>query len=55
MRGNQGGGVKSLTWHLEARVQAARGGRGRQGEVVVWWGSAGARWGMELMGGTHLA
>jgi hypothetical protein len=35
MRGNQGRGVKSLTWQLEARGRVARGGWGRRGEVVV--------------------
>jgi hypothetical protein len=29
MRGDQGRGVKSFTWHLEALGRAARGGRGR--------------------------
>jgi hypothetical protein len=29
VRWNQGSGVKSLTWHLEARGRAAQGGQGR--------------------------
>jgi hypothetical protein len=55
MRGNQAGGVKSLTWHLEARGRAERGGQGRQGEVAERQGSTDMRWGMELMGGTRMA
>jgi hypothetical protein len=50
MRGDQGRGVKSFTWHLEALGRAARGGQGRRGEPVARWGSAGVRWGMELTG-----
>jgi hypothetical protein len=43
MRGNHGGGVKSLSWHLEARGRAVWGDRGRRGEAVVWQGSTGVR------------
>jgi hypothetical protein len=49
--GNQGGGVNSLTRHLE--VEAGwRGVAERSGGEP---GSAGARWKMELMGGARLA
>jgi hypothetical protein len=54
MRGNQGQGVKSLTWHLEARGRAAWGGWGRHGEAVAQRGSAGVRWGMELTSGARM-
>jgi hypothetical protein len=53
LRGNQGRGVKSLTWRLEARGLVAWGGRGRWGQAAARWGSTGVRWGMELMGGAR--
>jgi hypothetical protein len=46
--GNQGGGVNSLTRHLEVEAGWLR-------EAVAWPGSAGARWEMELAGGARLA
>jgi hypothetical protein len=45
--GNQGGGVNSLTRHLEVESGWPR-------EAAAWPGSAGTRWKMELMGGARL-
>jgi hypothetical protein len=49
--GNQGGGVNSLTRHLEVEAGCA----GWPREAATWPGSAGARWKMELTGGASLA
>jgi hypothetical protein len=46
--GNQGGGVNSLTRHLEVEAGWSR-------EAAAWPGSADARWKMELTGGARLA
>jgi hypothetical protein len=54
-RGNQGGGVRGLDWHLNDGGRAVRGHQMRRGTMEMRFGSAGARKGVELMGGPHMA
>jgi hypothetical protein len=53
--GNQGGGVRVFDWRLNDGGREARGDQLRQGAVETCFGSAGARKGVDLMGGAHLA
>jgi hypothetical protein len=48
-------GVRGFDWRLNDGGQKARGDQLRQGAVETCFGSAGARKGVDLMGGAHLA
>jgi hypothetical protein len=54
-RGNQGGGVRGLDWHLNDGGREAQGNQMRQGVVETGFGSAGVRKWVELTGGPHMA